>query len=108
MTPSLRIAAGAALLAGAAIALPTIALGQASDVRIVPTYESAGIYWSNPAGATALTGCDVKFKKASDSAWTQGLAMWLDVRNGECRGSLVSLAPNTDYQVQLGLPGQAA
>ena len=82
------------------------ALAQASDVRAVTTYESAGLYWANPVGATALTGCEVKYRKSVDSAWSQGLPMWLDLRNGECRGSLVQLAPGTDYQVQLNLPGQ--
>ena len=80
---------------------------QASDARAVPTYESAGLYWT-ASGATASTGCNVRFRKASDSAWTQGLAMWLDTRDGECRGSIVSLASDTDYVAELSLPGQPA
>ena len=106
MTLLTRLSAGAALLC-AVVAQPSTALAQATDVRAVPTYESAGLYWSNPVGATALSGCEVRFRKTGTTGWTQGLTMWLDVRNGECRGSLVSLAPDTDYEAQLNLPGQA-
>jgi hypothetical protein len=75
-----------------------------SGTRAVPTYESVGLYWSNP-GANAATGCEVKFRKAGDASWTQGLAMWFDARNSECRGSLVDLAPGTNYEAQFNLPG---
>jgi hypothetical protein len=32
--------------------------------------------------------------------------MWFDARNGECRGSLVHLSPDSWYEVQFALPGQ--
>ncbi len=78
-----------------------------TDTRAVPTYESAGLYWSNP-GATAATGCEVKYRRNGDTAWQSGLAMWFDARSNECRGSLVHLTENSDYQVELNLPGLAA
>ncbi|HUP30949.1 MAG TPA: right-handed parallel beta-helix repeat-containing protein, partial [Usitatibacter sp.] len=67
--------------------------------------ESAGIYWSSPGGTA---GCEVKFRKAGESAWRAGLPMWYDARDAQCRGSLVHLDPNTNYEVELNLPGQAA
>jgi hypothetical protein len=33
--------------------------------------------------------------------------MWVDSRNSECRGSIVMLQPGTQYEVQMGLPGQS-
>src|SRR3954464_14033297 len=91
----------APLLAGASFLFVGLAIANwpahaqdATGVRVVPTYESAGLYWSNP-GATAATGCEVKFRKQGDSTWKQGLAMWFDARNGECRGSVVGLANST-------------
>src|SRR6185436_19377924 len=57
-------------------------------------------------GGTA--GCEVKFRKYGDTAWNPGLAMWYDARDQQCRGSLVHLTPNTWYQVEFNLPGQAA
>jgi len=75
-----------------------------TNVRAVPTYESAGLYWSNP-GANAQTGCAVQFRKQGDANWTQGLAMWFDARNSECRGSIVGLTNGTAYEAQMGLPG---
>jgi hypothetical protein len=75
-----------------------------TNVRAVPTYESAGLYWSNP-GANAQTGCAVQFRKQGDANWTQGLAMWFDSRNSECRGSIVGLTNGTAYEAQMGLPG---
>jgi hypothetical protein len=73
----------------------------------VPTYESVGLYWTAP-GANAATGCEVKFRKVGDATWRQGLAMWFDARDNQCRGSLVQLAPATNYEVQFNLPGVAA
>jgi hypothetical protein len=108
---------GARTLAGAFLFIAGIAaFGQAraqapaatlpsSGTIAVPTYESAGLYWQSPGGTA---GCEVKYRKAGDTAWSQGLALWYDARDAQCRGSLVSLVPNTYYQVELNLPGQAA
>ena len=71
----------------------------------IPTYESVGLYWQSPGGTA---GCEVKFRKWGDTAWTPGLAMWYDARDSQCRGSLVHLTPDTSYQVEFNLPGQAA
>src|SRR5258705_137164 len=78
-----------------------------NGVRAVPTYEAAGLYWSN-AGANSQSGCEVKFRKSGDANWSQGLAMWFDSSNGECRGSIVGLTNATTYEAQMNLPGQAA
>src|SRR3981081_703939 len=89
----MRMLAGASfLMVGIAIGnWPTQARAQSAlsstGTRAVPTYESVGLYWSAPA-ANAGTGCEVKFRKAGDSTWRQGLAMWFDARDNECRGSL--------------------
>src|SRR5258706_5839155 len=78
-----------------------------TGVSAVTTYESAGLYWTSP-GANTATGCEVKFRKAGDSAWKQGLALWFDAAKNECRGSLVGLTAGTSYEAQLNLPGAAA
>ena len=78
----------------------------ATGARAVPTFESIGLYWtppSNPGG-----GCPVIFRKIGDSNWRQGLDMWYDAGNSECRGSLVLLEPGTTYEIQFGMPSQAA
>jgi len=103
------LAAASFLIAAAVLTLGSTD-AQALDstgTRAVPTYESVGLYWSSP-GATAATGCQVVYRNAGAVEWKQGLAMWFDARNNECRGSLVSLSPGTSYEVQLNLPGQAA
>ena len=94
----------------ATVAAQSVAQAQSLDssgVTAVPTYEAVGLYWSSPAGATASAGCEVKFRVAGASTWTQGLAMVYDSSKGECRGSLVNLTENTSYEAQLNLPGQA-
>ncbi len=90
--------------AGTALTLGWAACAHAVS-RAVPTYESAGLYWTSP-GTGATGGCEVRFRKAGDAAWRPGLVLWFDSRDDECRGSLVHLAPGTDYQVELNLPGQ--
>src|SRR3954469_7234890 len=72
-----------------------------SGVSAVPTYEAVGLYWNSPAGATASGGCEVKFRVAGASTWTQGLAMVYDTAKSQCRGSLVGLAQDTNYEAQL-------
>ena len=79
----------------------------ATGVRAVPTYESAGLYWSAP-GANSTTGCQVKFRVTGAATWTQGLDLWFDSAANECRGSLVGLTAGTSYDVQFNLPGAAA
>ena len=81
----------------------------ASGARAVPTYESIGLYWTPPNGsATAgASGCSVLFRKSGDASFRQGVDLWLDPSNKECRGSLVLLEPGTSYEVQLGVAGQA-
>jgi hypothetical protein len=73
--------------------------------KAVPTFESVGLYWkpgSNPGAA----GCAVQYRKAGESTWKDGLAMWYDPRNTECRGSLVHLSSGTNYEARFALPGQ--
>jgi hypothetical protein len=82
-----------ALLAPAALA--------DSPARAVPTFESIGLYWK-PGADPGKAGCAVKFRKAGEREWREGLPLWFDARDGECRGSLVHLSPGTVYEVDLG------
>src|SRR5438552_8755720 len=98
----LALTAGVALHAHAAKPVPT----PPGPPRALSTFESIGLYWTPPANPGAA-GCTVQYRRSADTGWKQGLAMWFDARNNECRGSLVQLAPGTNYVVQLGIPGQA-
>ena len=71
--------------------------------KAIATFESLGLYWKPPADPGAA-GCPVRYRKGSDKAWKEGLPLWYDARNGECRGSLVNLSPGTQYVVRLRLP----
>ena len=77
-----------------------------TGTKAIATFESIGLYWT-PGTDPGAGGCEVKYRKSGDTTWQDGLAMWYDARNSECRGSLVQLSPNTTYEVQLNLPGQA-
>src|SRR5919108_322346 len=78
----------------------------ANGARAVPTFESIGLYWTPPSNPGA--GCPVIFRKVGDPTWRQGIDMWYDPANGECRGSLVLLDPGTSYDIQFGMPGATA
>jgi hypothetical protein len=67
----------------------------------VATFESIGLYGKTQADPGAA-GCPVKYRKKDETAWKEGLPLWYDKRNGECRGSLVQLAPGTQYEVEVG------
>ncbi|HYE86462.1 MAG TPA: Ig-like domain-containing protein, partial [Vicinamibacterales bacterium] len=73
----------------------------------VPTFESLGLYWK-PGSDPGAAGCSVRYRKSGDVEWKDGLNLWYDARNGECRGSLVHLAPGTTYEFELAAAGQAA
>ena len=94
-----------------ALALPALAVHAqtatlpSTGTIAIPTYEAVGLTWQSPGAASS---CEVKFRVNGESAWQQGLAMWYDSRDQQCRGSLVNLVPDTWYQVELNLPGQAA
>jgi len=77
-----------------------------NGARAVPTFQSIGLYWTPPSNPGS-DGCSVIFRKTGDASFRQGVNMWYDPANAECRGSLVQLDPGTTYEVQIGLPGQA-
>ena len=73
----------------------------AAEPRAIATFESIGVYWTPPADP-GPGGCAIQFRKHGDAAWREGLPLWFDARNAECRGSLVHLEPGTKYEIQLG------
>ena len=82
-----------------ALLLPSAVL--AAQPSAISTFESIGIYWTPPSDPGA-GGCPIQFRKAGDPSWREGLALWFDARNGECRGSLVQLEPGTKYEIKVG------
>jgi len=84
---------------------PPVLTLPSTNTKAIATFESLGLYWKPPSTPGAA-GCAVQYRRSGDAAWKEGLNMWYDARNGECRGSLVYLTPGTDYQVQFSLPGQ--
>jgi hypothetical protein len=86
-------------LALIALLFCTIALADA-PARAVPTFESIGLYWK-PGADPGPEGCPVRFRKAGAREWREGLPLWFDRRDRECRGSLVNLVPGTEYEIDL-------
>ena len=96
---------GTAFYAGSVRAQTPTATLPSTGTIAVTTYESAGLYWQSPGGTA---GCEVKYRKAGETAWKQALPMWYDARDSQCRGSIVGLEAGTWYQAELNLPGQEA
>lgn len=70
----------------------------------VPTFESIGLYWK--ATAPVVSGNDsaqLQYRLSGATQWSDGLPMWFDEREGEYRGSLVRLKPDSDYEVKTTL-----
>ena len=79
-------------------------VGDIRNPYAVATYENASVYWKTPeAGA-----CHVRFKPVKDKVWTNALDLVYDSRQGEYRGSIVGLAANSEYQVELSSGGAKA
>ena len=75
-----------------------------TGVKAVATFESLGLYWK-PSSNPGANGCQVRYRKTTDSAWKEGFPMWYDSRNAECRSSIVHLEPGVDYAVEVGVNG---
>jgi hypothetical protein len=79
----------------------------AAEPKAIPTFESLGLYWTPPS-SPASGACDVRYRTQGAAAWNEALPMWYDARNGECRGSIVHLAPGTTYDIEFSLPGESS
>lgn len=73
--------------------------------RAVSTFHSISVYWTPPAAPTGGT-VPMQYKRVVDGTWKDAHPMWYDARNNECRGSIVHLASNTEYDVRFGMPSQ--
>jgi hypothetical protein len=80
----------------AAMSLVALA-GRAGEPAAVATYECVGLYWQAPAARD----CTVRFRAAGAEAWQPALPLVFDARDGEWRGSIVGLQPDTAYEVHL-------
>ncbi len=63
----------------------------------VPTFECAGLYWKTIEGGP----CKIRYREESGRTWKDGLDLAYDPRDGEYRGSIIGLSPDTGYQVEL-------
>jgi hypothetical protein len=68
----------------------------AKNPYAVSTYECAGVYWKTPESGA----CKIRYREAKSKTWKQGLDLVYDARDGEYRGSIIGLIPNTEYQVE--------
>jgi hypothetical protein len=75
-----------------------LALGQpAAAPAAVTTFECIGLYWKTAAASE----CSVGFRREGEADWRAALPLVFDERDGEFRGSIVGLVPNTPYEVRL-------
>ncbi len=81
-----------------------LSVGNDHNPYAVGTYESAGIYWATPQDGI----CTVRYKMAGEEAWKQGLDLVYDPRDGEYRGSIIGLHPDTEYEVELSTTSNKA
>jgi len=71
--------------------------GESPNPYAVATYECASVYWKTPEAGTGR----MKYKEIKSNAWKDGLDLVYDSRQGEYRGSIIKLVPNTEYQIEL-------
>lgn len=63
------------------------------------TFESLGIYFNRATAAES--GCRVHYRAAGAGEWRPGYPLVYDAREKQYRGSLVGLAPDTQYEIRL-------
>jgi hypothetical protein len=69
-----------------------------TGARAVATFESIGVYWTRPAAGER---CRVHYRPTGVTDWREGYPLVYDPREGEYRGSLVELKPDTAYEIRL-------
>ncbi len=88
------------IVSAAVCSVVSAADGQA---RAVPTFEAIGLYYDRD---TAQDSCRVRYRAGGASEWREGYPLVYDQRERQYRGSLVGLAPDTLYEIQLESGGQ--
>ncbi len=63
----------------------------------VSTYECAGLYWKTSESGS----CTIRYKEIKGNTWKKGLELVYDSRDGEYRGSIIDLAPDSEYEIEL-------
>lgn len=69
----------------------------ARNLYAATTYECAGIYYKT----TEAGPCKIRYKEVKEGTWKPGLDLVYDSRDGEYRGSIVALKPDTEYEAEL-------
>lgn len=69
------------------------------------TFESLSLYWDRPQ---AEPRCRIQYRGGGESRWRDGHPLVYDPREGQYRGSLVQLKPDTAYEIRLETGGQIA
>lgn len=68
-----------------------------AKIYAVTTFECAGIYWNIPSDGN----CKVKYRESEKGSWKEGLDLSYDERDKQYRGSIIGLAPDTGYDLEL-------
>jgi len=71
--------------------------GNGQNPYAVATYECASLYWKTPEAGVGK----IRYKEARNNTLKDGLDLVYDSRQGEYRGSIICLTPDTEYQVEL-------
>jgi hypothetical protein len=79
------------------------ARGAEGPAWAVPTFESLGLYYNREVAKDA---CRARYRIANAAEWREGYPLVYDQRERQYRGSLVGLAPDTLYEIQLEADGQ--
>jgi len=69
--------------------------------QAVPTFNSIGLYVRYRGDVNANGKCRVRFRQQGREAWRQGMDLEPCRVDGEFRGSLLSLEPDTSYEIEL-------
>ena len=68
-----------------------------TNLYVVATFECAGIYWKTAESDE----CTVNYRESGNNNWLNSISLVYDQKDGEYRGSLVNLKPDTKYEARL-------
>ena len=68
-----------------------------ANTYAVTTFECAGLYWKT----TKSDPCTVRYRELKGASWKNVIDLVYDPRDGEYRGSIVGLKPDSEYEAEL-------
>lgn len=101
---------------GSGYQFPSTGVVSSTPLTLKSTFHNISVYWKPKESGSGNRQALVRYRKVGTTAWIEGHPLWFDGRSSlnlerqiersqEYRGSIVTVSPDTSYEVQVYLTG---